>query len=100
MNQEKALFVAGDMPFEVVQSRLICPIDQFLHKFLSQKPQRQREPDFVFIISLVLLWWRSFQMTTGRSQLFFSVFGRNPHESGESPPPLKALEELSPPLKP
>jgi hypothetical protein len=57
MNQEKAMFLERDTPFEVVRNLLIGPDYGFLQKLASQKPERQREPDFVLILSMVLLWW-------------------------------------------
>ncbi len=57
MNQEKAMFLERDTPFEVVRNLLIGPDYGFLQNLASQKPERQREPDFVLILSMVLLWW-------------------------------------------
>ncbi len=57
MNQAKAMFLENDKPFEVIRNLLIGPNYGFMQKLASQKPERQREPDFVLILSMALLWF-------------------------------------------
>jgi hypothetical protein len=51
------MFLERDKPFEVVRNLFIGPNYGFLQKLALQKPERQRKPDFVLILSMVLLWW-------------------------------------------